>query len=732
MIRTFSNKCFCVPLSLNFLSLSLFRPPTHPRTPPPSQDKLECASTSPDQETPRAKQSRKHSQRALDELSAMAFACIETRQQLAPPSAHQSQLWEVNDGAAALSDCLTWEEVFTALGCFYDFVPVLCNVEVGKGGVSASVSDPQEHRLTEALSKILVWWSRVEPALALPYADGLVRLHQATGNNHARVLSLVAKARLTGALVTQKSLPWHVYATSALAAASAVRAAKISDATALDLCRHAHRHMYGSGSNNSKEMMALHERLLSTSESILDDLHEKRIDHVTSLETSSCWFAVRMSDPDELDEHASGSGSSWFVYRHDAWVSTEDFIAELRESYPAHRILTPSHPVPRPPLRQPAGPRSRPSAGSVEETSQPVNHYYKATLSTLLPEAKEMQVFVCHPEGTGSKSGWTDQSKKEEEGDDDDDDDREWGDPAAGKVSVLRAATSGQDQEDEGETFVLHAFVLDRPNIMSDTVVNGGGSSTDSLQGRPRTPSRSYHKPIRHSSFGKTPTSWHKSDGEVDGQTVRVALHVHSGKVLRGLCRRQRASSVVMSDMSSTEACNEWMLRQKRRIHDFMRILEGSHASPDEEDLKSVLVELEKMLSHVDATSVSLAVALRLIVYYREWEEGYQKKTGNELKRTWIREKKKKEKEGLPPPPKPDFAAIVQAEKNLPVERLVKLFTGMVKGLEEALDALETDYGIDVEHCRSLLSSIYGANVEDDLTKLENDLREEHQDPTDW
>ena len=242
----------------------------------------------------------------------MVFASIEMRQQYVS-SASKPQLWEVNDGSNALSDRLTWEEVYTALGCFYDYVPVLCNAEVGKSEVSGSVSDPLEHRLAEALSKILMWWSKIEPTLALPYADGLVRLHEATGNNHARVLSLVAKARLTGALVTQKSLPWHVYASSALAAASAVRAAKISNVTALDLCRHAHRHMFGITKIEGAEVRMLHERLLNTSEHILDDLHEKRIDHVTSLETSSCWFAVRMSDPDELEEHARGNGSSWYV-----------------------------------------------------------------------------------------------------------------------------------------------------------------------------------------------------------------------------------------------------------------------------------------------------------------------------------------------------------------------------------------------------------------------------------
>lgn len=679
------------------------------------------------------KQQRMHERSALKKFSEMVFASINTRLQYLASFSSKSQLWEVNDGARELPNRLTWEEISAALKCFHDFIPVLCNAEVGNSRVS--MSDPQEHRLAEALSKLLVWWSRVEPALALPYADGLVRLHQATGNNHARVLSLVAKARLTGALVTQKVLPWRVYACTALAAASAVREAKINDATALDLCRHAHRHVYGR-SSTTNGLRSIHERLLSVSESILNDMHEKRIDHVTSLETSSCWFAVRMSDPEELEEYARGSGSSWYVYRHDAWVSTDDFIAELRESYPTYRVLAPSHPVPRSSNKSDDGMSVHRNFRSGSETnrkrSQPINHYYKATLSTLLPKAKEMQVFVCHPEGTGSKNSTLDAVTTVTKEFAREDMDEEWGDPNEGKTSALSVATTQKEQEDNGETYILHAFTVDRnTNRQFDTGYTGSGERLK--------PTRSYHAPIRHSSFGATPAVWHKSDTELGGQIVRVALHVHSGKVLRGLCRRQRASNVVMKDVSSTEACNEWITRQKRRIHDFMRKLSGPEAnnrngsSPDEEDLKSVLIEIEKMLSHKDTTAVSLATALRLTVYYREWEEGYQKKTGNELKREWIREKRKNEKEGLPPPKKPDFAAIVQAEKNLPVEQLVKLFTSFVTLVEDALDILESDYGIDVEHCRSLLSSIYGADVGDDISGVENEANPtENYDPTNW
>ena len=55
----------------------------------------------------------------------------------------------------------------------------------------------------------------------------------------------------------------------------------------------------------------------------------------------------------------------------------------------------------------------------------------------------------------------------------------------------------------------------------------------------------------------------------------------------------------------------------------------------------------------------------------------------------------------------------------------MKLFTGMVKGVENALEVLEWKYGLDVEQCRSLLSSIYGTNVEDDIPKLEHEQWDE-------
>ena len=88
---------------------------------------------------------------ALKQISVMAFDSIDARLKYVELSSAKSKVWEINDGAYELSSRLTWAELSDALKCFCDFVPILCNAEVGKSGVS--VSDPQEHRLAEALSK---------------------------------------------------------------------------------------------------------------------------------------------------------------------------------------------------------------------------------------------------------------------------------------------------------------------------------------------------------------------------------------------------------------------------------------------------------------------------------------------------------------------------------------------------------------------------------------------------
>ena len=564
---------------------------------------------------------------------------------------------EVNDGAQGLEKTMKWTEVNVALLSFFSCVPTLSNVETdaltntaqspryidyNDGKHTNNSEEPQEHRLAEALSMMLVWWSHIEPALALPYADGLVKLHTATNNNHARVLSLVAKARLTGALATQGLLPWRVYASNAIRAATAVRTAQVNDSTALELCRHAHRHPRAVHSSTKDQ--SLHESLRILSESILNGLQICHVDSTTHYETSSCWFAVRTTGGKQEDV--------WHVYRHESWISMDDFFVEMRQAYPSHRILLPSHPIP------PVG-----------------NQSTSYGLKTLLPSSKELQVFVCHP-------------VVEEERDD-----------------IAGASVDVDDVEDSDDVlrkgkYVVHGFADDK-----------------------HKQHRSYHKPLKGKVFGTDPETWHLADQEIVGQCVQIFLEVDQGPVLRGLSRRQKVSVVKQNQLTATEACTEWIERMNHRVHSFIQMLESGERNENngeylvvqpsqevEKRLSAVHSELGKILSSKDSPAANLQNALKIIVYYREWEMKYQREQKTALKKTWIRAKREAKKNGAAPPPEPNYT--LSTSKNVCIEKMVVVFTQLVRHVEDAIDLCEEMYDVDMQKVRSLISAMYGSHVE--------------------
>ena len=83
--------------------------------------------------------------------------------------------------------------------------------------------------------------------------------------------SFMYKSSLSSLPARRKfGVPWRVYACSAIRAATAVRTAQVNDETALELCRHAHRHPRAE--HDTSVDRELHENLRILSESILNDL----------------------------------------------------------------------------------------------------------------------------------------------------------------------------------------------------------------------------------------------------------------------------------------------------------------------------------------------------------------------------------------------------------------------------------------------------------------------------
>ena len=592
---------------------------------------------------------------------------------------------EVNDGAHSMNDTMAWCEVDDALQAFFSYVPILSNVKTntlndGEGGerrrhddnINDDTSDePQEHRLAEALSMMLVWWSRIEPALALPYSDGLIKLHTATSNNHSRVHSLVAKARLTGALTTQGLLPWRIYASSAIRAATAVRTAQVNDETALELCRHAHRHPRAKHVTDVDR--TLHNQLRILSESILNDLQVYHVDPGTHRETSSCWYAVR-------SRMGTDSSDVWYVYRHDSWYTMDDFIAELRESYPHHRILAPSHPIS-------CGVETEKYGGGGSSSSS------SGGLTTLLPSSKELQVFVCHPVVSIDRD------------------------------DIAGASVDVDDVEDSDDVLLSGEYIV---YGFTEENGNGSGSSPSAVGGIfDRGSHRSYHKPLKNKVFGNDPERWHEQDHEIVGRCVQVTLRVHQGPVLRGLSRRHKVSSISQERLTATDTCTQWMQRLQHRTHAFIQMLEigrggiEQHPSREvEQRISAVHSELHKLLSNKDSPTANLQNALKIIVYYREWEMKHQRDARTKLKREWIKAKKAAKANGSDAPPEPDYTNITK--KNLDIEKMVVKFTELIRNVEDAMDLCEEMYFVDMEEVRSLVGAMYGAHIE--ASTMEEDL----------
>lgn len=95
--------------------------------------------------------------------------------------------------------------------------------------------------------------------------------------------------------------------------------------------------------------------------------------------------------------------------------------------------------------------------------------------------------------------------------------------------------------------------------------------------------------------------------------------------------------------------------------------------------------------------------------------------TTTQMKREWIRAKRTAKANDEEMPLEPNYTDMTQ--KNQKIEKMVVMFTELVRNVEDAMDLCEEMYSLDMEEIRSLLSSMYGVNIEVS-TMLNNDEEE--------
>ena len=82
------------------------------------------------------------------------------------------------------------------------------------------------------------------------------------------------------------------------------------------------------------------------------------------------------------------------------------------------------------------------------------------------------------------------------------------------------------------------------------------------------------------------------------------------------------------------------------------------------------------------------------------------------LKKQWIKDKRVAKDNGKTPPPEPDYSASTQKNKFL--EKMIIVFTQLIKHVEDSIHLCEEIYEVDMQEVRSLISAMYGAHVEGD------------------
>jgi len=87
-----------------------------------------------------------------------------------------------------------------------------------------------------------------------------------------------------------------------------------------------------------------------------------------------------------------------------------------------------------------------------------------------------------------------------------------------------------------------------------------------------------------------------------------------------------------------------------------------------------------------------------------------QRQTKTKLKKSWIKAKRAAASANQPPPDEPDYNSIT--EQNLYIEKMVSVFTELLRQVEDSMDVCEEVYLVDMQEVRSLVGAMYGAHVE--------------------
>eukprot|EP00943_MAST-04B_sp_MAST-4B-sp1_P008356 g8356.t1 len=200
-----------------------------------------------------------------------------------------------------------------------------------------------------------------------------------------------------------------------------------------------------------------------------------------------------------------------------------------------------------------------------------------------------------------------------------------------------------------------------------------------------------HHSPKKHSNYGKSLTEWHATEDSRDGTIVKCIFSSKDDHLLENLFGvkydvRQQFDVVMSSckEYSATDACIEWLKERFHVIKHLYHVHKKDHGSS-----LSLNNLFDYMASTLDGKNegevMDMKTALRIIVYFREWEANYQSNLRKDKKLKYIKLKR----------------AATQEGKVFPRQSIYMQFTP-----DE--NTRITDLVLHYTRCRQLLEECYG------------------------
>jgi hypothetical protein len=200
-----------------------------------------------------------------------------------------------------------------------------------------------------------------------------------------------------------------------------------------------------------------------------------------------------------------------------------------------------------------------------------------------------------------------------------------------------------------------------------------------------------HHSPKKHSNYGKSLTEWHVTEDSRDGTIVKCIFTSKDDHLLENLfgvkydvCQQFDVDMSSCKEYSATDACIEWL---KERFH-VMKHLYHVHKKDNKSSL-SLNNLFDYMASTLDGKNdgevIDMKTALRIIVYFREWEANYQSNLRKDKKLKYIKLKRAATQEGKAFPRQSIYMQFTPDE-NTKITDLVLHYTRCRQLLEECYE----------------------------------------------